>query len=78
MESSIQVKDECKEYMGELYVGVVLENQSYNGYKATWVGEGSMVFTSTTGNPEIKVHSKNENWMDECWNQFLRQSDTIN
>jgi len=55
-----------------------LENQSYNGYKATWVGEGSMVFTSTTGNPEIKVHSKNENWMDECWNQFLRQSDTIN
>jgi len=63
----------CKSYKSKLYYDVVIKSGSYKGFYTTFVGLGLMKFTD--GAIEIKLSSTSQNWMKECWEQFIKQAD---
>jgi hypothetical protein len=61
-------------YKSDSYYGVVLKGDTYKGFKANYVGDGLMNFAHTK-HDDIRVTSKSESWMEDCWNDFLTNAD---
>jgi hypothetical protein len=61
------------EYKSDLYFNVVLKDGTYKGYRANYVGGGRMVFIHNEA-PQITVNSKADDWMKQCWIDFIIQA----
>ena len=57
-------------YKSDLYYDVVIKSGSYKGYSTNYVGIGGMRFIHNE-KENIWVSSQSDNWMEECWNEFI-------
>lgn len=58
-------------YLGETYYSVIIKDGSYKGWKAIYVGCGTMEFVKENENIIVKETVPNSpNWMQECWEKF--------
>lgn len=65
------MKNSMPEYKSKTYYDVVIKGKKFMGWRCPYAGDGSLHFSHPT-HGSIKIgKGLSENWMQECWDDFM-------
>ena len=64
-------------YKSDIYYDVVIKGLSYNGWSCPYCGLGKMMFMHPSKGDFIVNKGSSDNWMEECWDDFLKHAEEI-
>ena len=62
-------------YKSDIYYDVIINCGEYRGWHCPDVGLGAMRFVHKDGRTLHIDKGSSDNWMNECWDDFLKQAE---